>query len=160
MGIRYINGVPGAPDAIGPYSQAVVSGNQVYLSGQIPLHPELGEIVSDCVEQQTEQVMKNIIAVLGFMNIDFSHVVKTSIFLADMADFPKVNNIYAKWMGQIKPARATVAVKELPKQAKVEIQMDAILELDDVMMMPHRSGEGIDELGIESYQARKSEDQQ
>ncbi|MCL4131987.1 UNVERIFIED_CONTAM: hypothetical protein GTU68_062272 [Idotea baltica] len=154
MAIKYINGIPNVPEAVGPYSQAVIHGNNIYLSGQIALHPELGEIVSANIEDETEQVMKNIIAALGFLNIDFTYVLKTTIYLTDMNDFNKVNQIYSKWMGQVRPARITVGVNSLPKNANVEIQMDAVLELDDVLIIPHGTNEAIDEIGIESYQAK------
>jgi 2-iminobutanoate/2-iminopropanoate deaminase len=156
--IRYINGVPNAPEAIGPYSQAVICDNNVYLSGQIPIHPATNQIISEDIEMQTEQVMKNLIAVLGFMGIDFSHVVKSRIYLTDLSNFAKVNNVYAKWMGQYKPARVTIQAAALPKEARVEIEMEAVLELDDTMMVPHGSSESMDEMGVESYQAGKCDD--
>lgn len=156
MAIKYINGIPNVPDAVGPYSQAVIHGNNIYLSGQIALHPELGEIVSDSIEDETDQVMKNIIAALRFLSVDFTHVLKTTIYLTNMDDFSKVNQVYSKWMGQVRPARITVGVSSLPKNAKVEIQMDAILELDDVIIIPHGTNEAIDDIGIESYQAKEN----
>lgn len=153
MAIKYINGIPGVPEAVGPYSQAVVCGNNVVLSGQIGLHPEMGELVGDGVEEQCEQVMKNIIAALGFLNIDFTHVVKTTIFVTNMDDFSTINQVYSKWMGQVRPARITVGAASLPKGAKVEIQMEAVLELDDVMLLHSGSSESIDDMAVESYQA-------
>lgn len=154
MAIKYINGIPNLPEAVGPYSQAVIHDNNIFLSGQIALHPKLGEIVSQNIEEETEQVMKNIITALGFLNVDFTHVLKTTIYLTDMNDFAKVNQVYSKWMGQVRPARITVGVASLPKNAKVEIQMDAVLELDDVLIIPHGTNEALDEMGVESYQAK------
>ena len=130
MSIRYINGVPGAPKAVGPYSQATIIDNQIYMSGQIGLHPESGAIVPGGVEAEAERVMKNIIAVLGHLSVDFSHILKTTIFLADMNDFQKVNQVYSKWMMDCRPARSTVQVAALPLGAQIEIEVVAVLELD------------------------------
>lgn len=125
----YITDAPGAPKAIGPYSQAVVANGMAFLSGQIPLDPESGEIVGSNASEQTAQVMKNLNAVLSHLKINFSKVVKTTIFLASMQDFAAVNKVYTATLGDgAKPARATVAVQELPKSVLVEIAMDAIVE--------------------------------
>ena len=110
-----------APQAIGPYSQAMKVGNFVYTSGQIALTPD-GEMVEQDVELQTAQVMRNLKAVLEAGGSSLQHVIKTTIFLADMEDFAKVNAVYEKWFGGHKPARSTVAVKTLPKNALVEIE--------------------------------------
>lgn len=149
--IRYINGVPNAPKAIGPYSQAVVCNGLIYLSGQIPIHPETGTLVEGGIESQTNQVMKNLLAVLGFMNIDFHNVLKTTIFLTDLSDFQVVNSIYAKWVGDVKPARATVQVAALPMGAKVEIELVAVLELHDEAMIPHGETEVIEGMGTSGF---------
>ncbi len=110
-----------APEAIGPYSQAMKVGNFIYTSGQIALTPE-GEMVEKDVELQTAQVMRNLKAVLEAGGSSLQNVIKTTIFLADMEDFAKVNAVYEKWFGSHKPARSTVAVKTLPKDALVEIE--------------------------------------
>ena len=109
-----------APQAIGPYSQAIIVDGMLYSSGQIALTPE-GELYSEDVEKQTEQVLKNLSAVLSEAGATLQNVVKTTIFLADMDDFAKVNSIYAEAFGDHKPARSTVAVKTLPLNVKVEI---------------------------------------
>lgn len=113
-----------APAPIGPYSQAVRVNNTYYFSGQIGLDPKSGEFVSDTdVVLQTQQVMKNITALLDAQNLTTSHIVKTSIFLKDMNDFPMVNKEYAKWFKDVFPARETVEVSRLPKDALVEISV-------------------------------------
>lgn len=110
-----------APQAIGPYSQAVVHGGIVYCSGQIGLDPETGEFAGGDVESQARQVMNNLQAVLKEAGSDFSKVIKCSIFLDDMDDFATVNEIYGKHFPENPPARETVAVETLPKHCKVEI---------------------------------------
>jgi 2-iminobutanoate/2-iminopropanoate deaminase len=115
-----------APAAIGPYSQAVVAGNTVYCSGQIALDPQTGSLVGATVAQQAEQVMKNLGAVLAAAGSGFDKVARTTIFLVSMADFAAVNEVYGKSFSNHKPARATVAVKELPKGALVEIDCVAV----------------------------------
>lgn len=111
-----------APAAIGPYSQGVRVGNQVWFSGQIPLDPVSGEVVSGGIAEQTEQVMKNMGAALAAAGLDFSKVVKTTIYLADLNDFAVVNEIYGCFFPVAPPARATVEVAALPKGALVEIE--------------------------------------
>lgn len=115
-----------APAAIGPYSQAVSFGDLLFTSGQIALNPENGEVVGKNIEEQTEQVMKNISAILEANNIDFKNVIKTTCFLADIADFAKFNKIYAKYFVS-NPARSCVAVKELPKSVLCEVEVIAHL---------------------------------
>ena len=110
-----------APEAIGPYSQAVVSNGIVYCSGQIPLKPDSMEFAGDDITTQTRQVMKNLDAVLKAAGSDFSKVIKCSIFLDQMDDFKTVNAIYGEYFTEEPPARETVAVDTLPKNAKVEI---------------------------------------
>ena len=113
-----------APEPIGPYSQAVRVNNTYYFSGQIGLDPESGEFVSETdVVLQTQQVMKNITALLVEENLTTSNIVKSSIFLKDMKDFPKVNDEYSKWFKDVFPARETVEVSRLPKDALVEISV-------------------------------------
>ena len=125
---RYIH-TENAPEAIGPYSQAVLSDNTLYCSGQIPLIPQTGEMVEGDISKQTERVCDNIAAVLGAEGLCFDDVVKTTAYLVSMSDFPEFNEIYGKYFIS-KPARSTVAVKELPKGAKVEIEVIAIIPED------------------------------
>ena len=115
-----------APAAIGPYSQAMVSGNFVFTSGQIPLSPESGQIIGSTIAEQTEQVCGNISALLKASGSSIEKVVKTTCFLADMNDFAAFNEVYAKYFTG-KPARSTVAVKALPRNALVEIETIAEL---------------------------------
>lgn len=116
-----------APAAIGPYSQAIAAGNILYTSGQIPLSPETNEVVGNNIEDQAEQVMKNIGAVLKAAGTDFKKAIKTTCFLSDMADFAAFNKIYANYFVS-KPARSCVAVKALPKGVLVEVEVIASLE--------------------------------
>lgn len=113
-----------APEAIGPYSQAIIAGGMVYLSGQIPIQPTSGQVEAKNIQEQTEQVMKNIGAVLAQAGTDFSKVVKTTCFLKDMNDFSAFNEIYAKYFTG-KPARSCVAVMALPKDVLVEVEVIA-----------------------------------
>lgn len=113
-----------APSAIGPYSQAISFGDLLFASGQIPLDPKSGEIVGGNIEEQATQVMKNISAILEANNIDFKNVIKTTCFLADMADFAEFNEVYAKYFIS-NPARSCVAVKELPKAVLCEVEVIA-----------------------------------
>ncbi len=114
------------PAAIVPYSQDVAFGDLLFTSGQIALNPENGEVVGSTIEEQAEQVMKNISAILEANNIDFNNVIKTTCFLADIADFSKFNEIYAEYFIS-KPARSCVAVKELPKSVLCEVEVIAHL---------------------------------
>ncbi|RLL53039.1 RidA family protein [Mariprofundus sp. EBB-1] len=114
-----------APKAVGAYSQAVVSGGVLYASGQIGLDPQKGTLVGDGVESQAQQVTKNLTAVLAEAGADLNDILKVNIFLVDMNDFPKVNAIYADWLGEHRPARATVAVAALPLGALVEMDVTA-----------------------------------
>jgi len=113
-----------APKAIGPYSQAITAGKLIFTAGQVALDPVSGQMVGSTVSEQTEQVLKNLAAVLEAAGVSFEHVVKTTVFLADMADFPAMNEVYARHFGNHKPARSTVQAAGLPKNARVEI--DAI----------------------------------
>ena len=122
-----VNNVASAPTAVGPYSQAVRSGPYLFCSGQIPIDPATGKIEAQDVEGQTKQVFANIRAVLASQGLTLSHVVKATVFLQNMADFPKVNPIYAAEMGEHKPARSTVAVAGLPLGSLVEIEVIAEL---------------------------------
>jgi 2-iminobutanoate/2-iminopropanoate deaminase len=116
----------GAPAAIGPYSQAFVSGNLVFTSGQLALAPENGVLVGSTIEEQTEQVISNLKAVLEAAGSSLDKVIKTTCFLADMNDFAAFNAVYAKYFSS-KPARSTVAVRQLPKNGLVEIEVIAEL---------------------------------
>ena len=113
-----------APAAVGPYSQAILADGFLFASGQIPIDPATGSLVEGDITVQTRQVAKNIQAVLAAAGMDFSNVVKTSCFLADMGDFQAFNEEYAKWFVS-RPARSCVAVKTLPKNAKVEVEIIA-----------------------------------
>jgi 2-iminobutanoate/2-iminopropanoate deaminase len=115
-----------APGAIGPYSQAIKANGMVFCSGQIPIDPATGEFVSDDVAEQTEQVLKNLGAVLEAAGSSFDQVVKTTVFLADMGDFAAMNEVYARYFSDNKPARATVQAAGLPKNARVEIECTAL----------------------------------
>lgn len=115
-----------APAAIGPYSQAVVAGGVLYTSGQIPVNPETNAIAGNTIEEQAEQVMKNLGAVLAEAGTTFEKVVKTTCFIADMGDFAKFNEIYAKYFTE-KPARSCVAVKTLPKNVLCEVEVIAVV---------------------------------
>jgi 2-iminobutanoate/2-iminopropanoate deaminase len=114
--------IQGAPAPIGPYSQAVLLDNgTLYISGQIPINPNTGELIENSIESETNQVLDNLEALLNSAGMDFSNIVKTSIFLSDMANFGIVNEIYASKFSSNFPARETMAVKELPKSVNVEI---------------------------------------
>jgi endoribonuclease L-PSP, putative len=115
----------GAPAPIGPYSQAVQAGNLLFISGQVPIDPATGNVEAKNVAGEAEQVMKNLQAVLNEAGYDFSHVVKTTIFLTDMSLFATVNDVYATYFTGNFPARETVAVKGLPRNVNVEISMIA-----------------------------------
>ena len=114
-----------APAAIGPYSQAVRVGDLVFTSGQIPIDPSTGEFVSGDIKAQAEQSLKNIQAILNEANMDFSNVMKVNVFLKDMNDFAKVNEVYASYFKEPYPARSCVQVAKLPKDAPVEIEVIA-----------------------------------
>jgi 2-iminobutanoate/2-iminopropanoate deaminase len=117
----------GAPEAIGPYSQAVVCDGWVFCSGQIALDPETGQVVEGGVAEQTERVFRNLSAVLGAAGASLERVVKTTVFLADMADFQAMNEVYARHFGSHRPARATVQAAGLPRAVQVEIECVARL---------------------------------
>jgi 2-iminobutanoate/2-iminopropanoate deaminase len=114
-----------APKPIGPYTQGVISGGFLFCSGQVALDPKTNELVEGDVTVQTEQVMKNLLAVLKEAKMGPENVVKTTVFLRDMADFAKMNEVYARYLGKEPPARSTVAVVGLPKNVSVEIDVIA-----------------------------------
>lgn len=117
-----------APAPIGPYNQAVLKGNTLYTSGQIAINPSTGELVTDTIESETEQVMQNMKAVLEAAGMTFENVVKTTIFIMDMNDFGKINTVYGSYFNEkTAPARETIQVACLPKNVNVEISMIAIL---------------------------------
>ncbi len=116
-----------APAPIGPYSQAIRVGDFLFCSGQIPIDPATGKLIEGDIEAQTRRVMENIAAVLAEAGAGFEQIVKTTIYLVDMADFPKVNPIYGERFGAVPPARSTVAVAALPLGARVEIEVTAVI---------------------------------
>jgi 2-iminobutanoate/2-iminopropanoate deaminase len=117
-----------APRAIGPYSQAVRSGQFLFASGQIPIDPATGEFVAGGIAEQTEQVMRNVSAILEAAGAGLQQVVKTTVFLADMDDFTAMNEVYGRFFGENPPARATVQAARLPRDARVEIEAIAVLD--------------------------------
>jgi 2-iminobutanoate/2-iminopropanoate deaminase len=118
---------PDAPGAIGPYSPAIKAGNLLFLSGQIPLDPATGALVDGGIAVQTERVMRNIAALLKAAGAGFEHVARTTVFLADMNEFAAMNEVYAKFVADPPPARATVQVARLPRDVRVEIDVIAVL---------------------------------
>jgi len=117
----------GAPEPIGPYSQAILHGNTLYVSGQIAIDPELGNLVTKDIESETRRVMKNLGAVLAEAKMDFSNVVKCTIFIKDMDDFKKINKVYGSYFDPVTaPAHETVEVARLPKDVSVEISCIAV----------------------------------
>jgi 2-iminobutanoate/2-iminopropanoate deaminase len=116
-----------APKAIGPYSQAVKAGNMLFVSGQVPFVPETMEVVEGDVKAQTAQSLKNVKAILAEAGLDFSHVVKSTVFIKDMNEFGAINEVYAEYFGENKPARACVEVARLPRDVKVEIEVIAVI---------------------------------
>ena len=115
-----------APAALGPYSQAIEVNGTLYVSGQIPFVPETMTLVSDCVKAQTKQSLENIKAILEAAGYTFKDVVRAGVFIKDMNDFAAVNEVYAEYLGDVKPARACVEVARLPKDVKVEIEVIAV----------------------------------
>lgn len=118
--------IPGAPAPIGPYSQAILNNGTLYVSGQIPLDPGSGELVADSIENACRQVLENIGALLREAGMDYSHVVKCSIFLLDFNDFTRMNAVYGEYFRHEPPARETVEVSRLPKDAMIEISCIAV----------------------------------
>jgi 2-iminobutanoate/2-iminopropanoate deaminase len=114
-----------APTPIGPYSQGVIAGGLLFVSGQIPIDPATDKLVEGDITVQTEQVLKNILAVLKEAKMGPENVVKASVFLADMADFPQVNEVYGRFLGKEPPARSTIQAAALPKGARIEIDVIA-----------------------------------
>ena len=119
-----------APAAIGPYSQAVRVGPMIFCAGQVPLDPKSGQIVSEDIAEQTRRVLDNVAAILRSEQLTLAHVVKTTVFLADFGDFQKMNEVYATYFKDQPPARSTVGVSTLPKNARVEIEAIAVADDD------------------------------
>lgn len=117
-----------APEAIGPYSQAVKSGNFIFSSGQLPLDPVTGDIAENDIKKQTKRVMENIKGLLEAENLTMDNIIKTTCFLTDMSNFASFNEVYAEYFSANTPARSTVAVKSLPKDALVEVEITAVIE--------------------------------
>jgi 2-iminobutanoate/2-iminopropanoate deaminase len=115
-----------APEPIGPYSQAIKAGNMLFLSGQVAIQRSSGQVITGNIQEETQQVMKNLEEVLKAAGYDFSHVVKSTIFLSDMNNFPKVNEVYGSYFTNQPPARETVEVSRLPKDVNVEISCIAV----------------------------------
>ena len=116
-----------APAAIGPYSQGIIANGVLYTAGQIALDPSSGQVVAGDVVAQTEQVFRNLAAILGAAGASWSNVAKTTVYLMDMGDFPRMNDVYARVMGDARPARSTVQVAGLPRGVLVEIDLIAVL---------------------------------
>ena len=114
-----------APKPIGPYSQGVISGGLLFVSGQVALDPETGELVQGDIEVQVDRVLKNVMAILKEAKMGPEHVVKATVYLADLADFPRMNEVYSRYLGKEPPARSTIQVAALPKGARVEIDVIA-----------------------------------
>ena len=115
-----------APKAIGPYSQAILSGNTLYCSGQIAINPETGELILSSISEETHQVMRNISEILKAAEMDFSNVVKCSIFMKDMRQYSKINDVYSSYFSENPPAREAIEVSVLPKNVNVEISVIAV----------------------------------
>lgn len=115
-----------SPAPIGPYSQAVLAGNTLYTSGQIAINPETNELVTNTIEEETKMVMENLKAVLAAADMDYTHVIKCTIFISDMGDFPKINEVYGSYFTSDFPARETVQVACLPKNLNIEISAIAV----------------------------------
>lgn len=125
--MKKVINTPDAPAPIGPYNQAIMAGETLYVSGQIALNPINGELINASLEEETEQVFRNLKAILSAADMNFENVVKCSIFITDMNDFSEINSIYEKYFdGKAAPARETVAVANLPKFVNVEISLIAV----------------------------------
>ena len=127
MSTRKIINTTKAPEAIGPYNQAVIHGDTLYVSGQIPLDPHAGGFAGEDIESQTHQVMKNVMTIVEEAGSSAERIIKCSIFLTDMNDFATVNEIYGSYLGDVPPARECIAVKSLPKGARVEVSCIAAM---------------------------------
>jgi 2-iminobutanoate/2-iminopropanoate deaminase len=119
---------PDGPPAIGPYSPAILAGNLLFLSGQIPLDPKSGQIIGGDISLQTDQVMRNIATLLQAAGAGFQHIVRTTVYLVDLGEFAAMNEIYGRYMADPPPARATVQVSRLPRDVRVEIDAIAVID--------------------------------
>lgn len=117
---------PNAPQAIGPYSQAIKTGNMLFISGQIGIDPDSGKLVENGIEAETNQVMKNLNAILTAADFSLDDVVQTQVFLADISEYGQMNEVYASFLGDVPPARAAIQAARLPRDARVEISMIAV----------------------------------
>jgi 2-iminobutanoate/2-iminopropanoate deaminase len=117
----------GAPGAIGPYSQGIAAGGFLFISGQVPLDPESGQAVGEGIEEQVERVLENVKAILAAGGADLGSVVKTTVYLTDLKDFPRMNEVYGRYFGADPPARATVQVAALPRGVRIEVDAIAVL---------------------------------
>jgi 2-iminobutanoate/2-iminopropanoate deaminase len=117
---------PNAPRPIGPYSQGVIAGGLLFVSGQIPVDPDTGEVVQGDIEVQTDRVLKNLMAILKEAKMGPENVVRATVYLADIADFPRMNQVYDRYLGKEPPARSTIQAAALPKGARIEIDMIAV----------------------------------
>jgi 2-iminobutanoate/2-iminopropanoate deaminase len=125
--VRQVISAPDAPKAMGAYSPAIKAGNLLFISGQIPIDPSSGALVDGDITAQTEQVMRNLGALLRAAGAGYGHVVRTTVFLADMSDFAAMNDVYSRHVGAPPPARATVQVARLPRDVKIEVDAIAVL---------------------------------
>ena len=125
--IRQVISAPDAPKAMGAYSPAIKAGNLLFVSGQIPIDPASGALIDGDITAQTEQVMKNLGALLRAAGVSFEHVVRTTVYLADMSEFAAMNEVYSKHVAAPPPARATVQVARLPRDVKIEVDAIAVL---------------------------------
>ena len=125
--MRQAISAPDAPKAMGAYSPAVRAGNLLFVSGQIPINPATGELVSGSITAEAEQVMRNLSALLKAAGLGFEHVVRTTVFLADMNDFSAMNEVYARYLVDPPPARATVQVARLPRDVRIEVDAIAVI---------------------------------
>lgn len=128
MAVKKIISTDTAPKAVGPYSQAIRAGSFLFVSGQLPLHPQTGEIVGNDIAAQTGQSIENIRAILAAAGASLADVVKTTVFLQDMGHFARMNEVYQQYFGASAPARSTVAVARLPRNALIEIEAVAVLK--------------------------------
>ena len=120
-GVQQVNNIPGVPEAVGPYSQLTIAGDTIYLSGQLPIEPATGKLFSGTIEEKTEQVFNNIEAVLLGVGLCLTDIARLSVYLTDMSTFEKMNAVYAKRLGEHKPARETIGVTALALGAEIEI---------------------------------------
>jgi 2-iminobutanoate/2-iminopropanoate deaminase len=125
--VREAISAPDAPRAMGAYSPAIRAGNLLFISGQIPINPATGELVTGGIAAEAEQVMRNLAALLKAADVGFEHVVRTTVFLADMNDFAGMNEVYARYLVDPPPARATVQVARLPRDVRIEVDAIAVL---------------------------------